>query len=388
MTTPTILVAHPSADVYGSDLQLLETVDSFIESGHRVLVALPGTGPLVEALRGRGAEVLTVRFPVLRKSALHPLRFARLAGEVVWALPRLVALLRRADARFVLVNTITIPWWLVAGRLARIPTICHVHEAEEDGSRVFRTLLALPNLLATTLIVNSRSSARALIDVVPLLERRVEVVYNGVPGPPEVPDQARARNRGDRLSLVVVGRLSPRKGIDVALEAAGALVRAGIDVTLDVYGSVFEGYEWFAQELHDRSGADDLAGRVTFHGYVNPVWPALARADVVLVPSRVEPFGNTAVEALLARRPLVASRTQGLAEIVTDGSTGLLATAGDPASLAEQILALADDPPLAQTLAQNGRDDALSRFGTERYRRQIRAAVGLPDHRGTAADTA
>ncbi|GAA3533775.1 glycosyl transferase [Aeromicrobium flavum] len=382
MTAPAILVAHPSADLYGSDLQLLETVEAFVESGRHVVVALPGPGPLVGELRARGAEVLTMRFPVLRKSALHPLRFARLLAEVLAALPRVAALLRRLDPEFVLVNTITIPWWLAAGRAMRRPTICHVHEAEEDGAKAFRTLLALPNLLATRLIVNSRSSARALTDVLPVLRRRVEVVYNGVPGPPTVPAPARERRPDDPLALVVVGRLSPRKGIDVALEAAARLARSGIDVTLDVYGSVFEGYEWFVDDLRDLAASADLDGRVAFHGYVNPVWPALERADVVLVPSRVEPFGNTAVEALLARRALVASDTQGLAEIVTAGSTGLLAVPGDADSLAQQISTLAHDPALARRLAENGHTEALERFGTDRYRRQIREAVGLSPSRG------
>ncbi|MTB87999.1 glycosyltransferase family 4 protein [Aeromicrobium senzhongii] len=380
MSDTTVVVAHPSADVYGSDLQLLVTVESLVESGARVLVALPSTGPLTNELERRGAEVLTMRFPVLRKSALHPLRFARLVAEAMMALPRSIALLRRTDAQFLLVNTITIPWWLVAGRWVRLPTIGHVHEAEEDGSRLFRTLLALPNLFATKLIVNSQCSARALTSVVPSLRHRVEVVYNGVPGPPDTPSPVRTRTHETPLSLAVVGRLSPRKGIDVALEATAEVARSGVDVSLDVYGSAFEGYEWFAEQLHDRANEGDLVGRVTFHGYVNPVWPALARADVVLVPSRVEPFGNTAVEALLARRPLVASSTQGLAEIVTHRAGGLLAVPGDPTSLAEQILVVASNPSLARQLADTGHADALDRFGAERYRRQIRAAIGVPDH--------
>ena len=70
-----------------------------------------------------------------------------------------------------------------------------------------------------------------------------------------------------------------------------------------MYGTTFPGYEWFEQRLRERAARPDLAGHVRFAGYLHPTWPALADADVVLVPSRVEPFGNTAVEALHARRP-------------------------------------------------------------------------------------
>lgn len=93
---------------------------------------------------------------------------------------------------------------------------------------------------------------------------------------------------------------------------------------MTVCGTVFEGYEWFEQDLHKRAQQSDVAGAISFAGYVSPTWPVLAASDVVIVPSRVEPFGNTAVEALLAQRPLVASDTQGLREIVTHEVTGLL----------------------------------------------------------------
>ena len=94
-------------------------------------------------------------------------------------------------------------------------------------------------------------------------------------------------------------------------------------------GSVFPGYEWYEAELRERAGRADLEGHVELLGYVHPTWPVLEEADVVMVPSRVEPFGNTAVEAMHAARPLVASRVQGLAEVVTDSVTGLLVPADD-----------------------------------------------------------
>lgn len=377
MTTRTVVVAHPSADLYGSDRQLLETIDALVESGVRVVVAVQGDGPLVAHLVDRGAQVRSMDYPVLRKSALRPLPFLRLLRDIAVALPRLVGLIREVRAEAVLVNTITIPWWLLAARLARRPAIGHVHEAEQDGSRLVRTVLALPNVLATRLVVNSEASARALLDVMPVLRRRVTVVYNGVPSPPTPPEPPRARTAQSPVRVVVVARLSPRKGIDVAVEALAGLVAAGHDASLEIAGTVFEGYEWFETELRDRAERPDLAGRVTFLGYVAPVWPVLARADIVLVPSRVEPFGNTAVEAMLARRPLIASRTQGLAEIVTDGRTGLQVPPGDAAALTAAMIALTTDPAFAARLADAAQTEATARFGADRYRRQMRAAMGL-----------
>jgi glycosyltransferase involved in cell wall biosynthesis len=175
---------------------------------------------------------------------------------------------------------------------------------------------------------------------------------------------------------VLVGRLSPRKGTDVALEAVALLRQAGRDVRLTLCGSVFAGYEWFEDQLRARAAEADLAGGVELVGYADP-WEWFARADVVVVPSRVEPFGNVAVQAMLAGRPVVASRTQGLAEIVRDGETGLLVPPDDPAALAGALAELLGDPSRAAALAQAGRRDAAERFGAQRYREQMgRLLVG------------
>ncbi|WP_290514394.1 glycosyltransferase family 4 protein [Aeromicrobium sp.] len=374
-TARSVLIAHPSADLYGSDLQLLETISAVVEAGWSAHVVLPARGPLVPLLQERGASVSCRSFPVLRKSMINlPGLFGLVLG-VIRSLPGMLAEMRRVGADVVLVNTVTIPWWLLAGRLTRRLTVGHVHEAEDEGHRIVLTALALPNLLAHRLVVNSQASAATLTGSVSRLSHRITVVHNGVPGPAEPPLPLHVRSVADPATLVVVARLSPRKGVDVALEAVAALRTQGRDVRLVVCGSVFPGYEWFEDALRVRAAQPDLRGAVEFRGYVSPTWPVLAEADVVVVPSRVEPFGNTAVEALLAERPLVASNTQGLAEIVVDGSNAMLSAPGDAKALAAQVALILDDPALANRLASAGRDDALSRFSPERYRSSMRGLL-------------
>lgn len=363
-----MLVAHPSADVYGSDLQLLETVSALIAAGWRVHTILPSDGPLVPLLRARGALVVCRPFPVLRKALLRPAAFVRLVLQLVLALPGMVGAVRRTGADTVLVNTVTIPWWLLAGRLTRRLTVCHVHEAEEEGHRAVLSALALPNLLANRIVVNSESSGRALTRVLPVLRPKVTVVHNGFPGPPDAPRPPSRTDAESAAVIALIARLSPRKGIDVALEAVATLREAGRDVRLVVCGSTFPGYEWYEEELRQRMARPDLRGAVELRGYVSPTWSVLDESDIVIVPSRAEPFGNTAVEALLAERPLVVSAVQGLAEIVKHDVNGLLARPDDPADLAARIAELLDDPARATALATRGREDALRRFSSDGYR--------------------
>ena len=93
----------------------------------------------------------------------------------------------------------------------------------------------------------SQRLADVLAEVAPRTARRSAVVHNAVAGPPVV-RPVRSTPTGP-LQLLYVGRLSPRKGPQVAVAALGELVRRGVDAHLTLLGSVFPGYEWFEAEL-------------------------------------------------------------------------------------------------------------------------------------------
>ena len=207
----------------------------------------------------------------------------------------------------------------------------------------------------------------------PRLARRAQLIYNGVPQPPEPPADAR---RAQPIRLAVVGRLSPRKGPHLALEAVGRLRAAHYDVALEVAGTTFPGYEWYEAELRDRAERPDLAGAVEFSGYCAPVWPVLQRADIVLAPSTQEPFGNVVVEAQMSRRPVVAAASHGHLESIADDQTGILVPPGDPEAMAEAVKRLIADPELADRVARTAEREAVRRFSVDRYRREVAELVG------------
>ena len=224
-----VLVAHPGADLYGSDRVLLETIDGLRRSGARVLVALPASGPLVPELERRGAAVILSPTPVLRKSMLSAPGMLRLAGSSVHGMLRSVGVIRGARPDVILANTVTVPLWTAAGRLTGVPVVTHVHEAEANASRALRAALALPLLLSRSILTNSRFSADTLAAALPALRGRATVVYNGVPGPAEpVPPR---EDLAGGLRILYLGRLSHRKGVDVAVDArcgsAGTACRPG-----------------------------------------------------------------------------------------------------------------------------------------------------------------
>ncbi len=368
----TVIVVNPSPDVYGADLQMLQTVIALVRDGWRVVVVLPEDGPLVPRITAAGAEVTLLRFPVLRKNSANPWALVRLLAAAVTSLPRAIRLVRRRRPSVLFVNTVTLPWWILVGRLTRTPTVGHLHEAETQANWVVQKALLAPLFLADAVVVISQAVLAAMTAVQPRLARKAHLIYNGVPGPPEPPKDP---PRTGPWRLAVVGRLSPRKASHVALEAVGRLRATELDVILELAGTAFAGYEWYERQLHEIAQSPDLAGRVIFPGYCSPIWPVLQRADIVLAPSTQEPFGNVVVEAQLARRPVVAAAALGHLESITDDQTGLLVAPGDGLAMAKAVRRLITEPELGHRLADRAEREAHDRFSVERYHDEVVALV-------------
>lgn len=371
----TVLVANPSADLYGSDRMMLEAVGGLVTLGWRVVVTCSDDGPLIEPLREAGAEVQIMSVPVIRKSMLSPRGLIGLAGQAARSVFSMRRLVRAVRPDVVLVNTLTIPLWLVVARWCRVPAAVHVHEAESSLARVARFALTAPLALANRVIYNSEVSRQ--VSRVGLLERqgRTQVIHNGVSGPPAAEP---ARSRLDApMRLIYVGRLSPRKGVDLVIRAARVLAdQDHIAVTVALVGSVFPGYEWYELELRELIAQLNLDGQVTFHGFQPTVWPFLADADVAVVPSRLdESFGNTVIEALLAARPVVVSDHTGLREAAEGFEAAVLTPTDDVTGLVSGLRAVNAQWGAYRARAERDADRAQERYGPQRFRRALASAL-------------
>ncbi|MET1155919.1 glycosyltransferase [Arthrobacter sp.] len=370
-----VLVAHPSADLYGSDRVLLETVQALLERGHRVAVALPGPGPLVDELTGRGALVEFSPTLVLRRSLLSPSGLLRLAGEGLYGVWTGLRVMRRYRPDVLYVNTVAVPLWPLLGWLCRVPTVAHVHEAERHTPRRLQLATALPLLFADRVVANSRFTADTLAHALPALRGHAQVVYNGVPGPAGPLPTARTALDGG-LRVAYVGRLSHRKGPDLAVEAVARLRQRGVAATLAIVGAAVPGYEDYEHALRSRVHELGLGDEVLFHGFQPSPWDILADADAAVVPSRLdESYGNTAVEAVLACRPLVASSVPGLREAAGHYASAQFTAPDDAAALADALERVAVDWERYRAAAADDADAALERHAPHRYRRSIAEVV-------------
>lgn len=370
-----VLIAHPSPDLYGSDRMLVETVAGLSEDRHRAVVAVPADGPLLPLLREQGARTAVRPTPVLRKSIMTPVGAVKTVFEAIRDLWPTIRFIRSSGASTVLVNTVTIPLWIVAAKLSGTRVVCHVHEAEGSQPRIIKALMYAPLLLTDHLLVNSNFSLDVMAGAWPKLRSKATVVLNGVAGP-ENPLAPVREDLADGVNLLFIGRLSPRKGPQVAISALAALRAQGLNAKLRLLGAVFPGYEWFERELVEQVVSLGLQDSVEFLGFRTNVWEIFDIADIVLVPSIAdEPFGNTAVEAMLAGRPLVVSETSGLKEAAGNFTAVRFVPPDVPEAIADAVADLVSDWISVREQVETDRETAEKKFSPERYRREMNDLV-------------
>jgi phosphatidylinositol alpha-1,6-mannosyltransferase len=242
---------------------------------------------------------------------------------------------------------------LLARRLQR-PYLVYAYGQEVwQGGRP----MGLPNLdvllrgsplrAADRVLVPGSFTAGLLRDWGVPCERIVHVPYGAEPRPAAPPPVG--------SSLLTVGRLVPRKGIDVVIRA---LRRLPTHVAYRVVGSGPD-----LARLRSLALTEGVADRVTFVGRVEPeqLDEEYRRCAVYVQPSRrtangeLEGFGLVYFEAAAWGRPVIAGRSGGELDVVVDGTTGLLVDGASVEAVACAINALLGDPQRMRRLGEAGR---------------------------------
>jgi len=246
------------------------------------------------------------------------------------------------------------PAGFVASQFARlwpVPLVLTAHGGDIEPAEEVRTRPLFARRLARTL---ARADAVTAISTaihreyrtLGVAEERIFDVANGVEvaafrAPPPAPYP--------RPYCLALGLFFRKKGFDVLIAAWARLdpaLRARVDLVIAGAGQE-EG------ALRRQVAAAGLEKNISFPGLVRGLekvaW--LAHAEVVVVPSRREPFGLVVAEALAAGRPVVASRVGGICDMVRDGVEGLLVEPEQPDALAAGLARLLADAPLRGRLA-------------------------------------
>jgi glycosyltransferase involved in cell wall biosynthesis len=214
---------------------------------------------------------------------------------------------------------------------------------------------------------------------------RVQTVYNGL-NLADWSAPALANRTVGGVRVTTVGNIRRVKGHDVLIKAAAGIVARFPSVSFSIAGDVLEpDYFLELQALVSELG---LSEHFHFAGGVANLREHLSSSDIFVLPSRSEGFSNAIVEAMAASLPVVATDVGGNAEAVADGVSGFIVPSEDIAGLSAAIVRLIDDPELARTMGEAGKNLALEKFTTEAMMEKIIVvydgllASGASRHRG------
>jgi len=286
---------------------------------------------------------------------------------------------------------------LFLGRIPRVlreerPDILHTHLPRADFAGAFVRVFhpGLVWVCSVHAIYSEDWSGRWSLPLFNLLWRRADVmlcishavrdwmVGQGVP-----PDKARMIHYGielekfsesgvdrreqwglsDNIVIGSIGRLEPRKGHDVLIQAMPELCMRVPSARLLIAGHDPWGYGETLHRLIDELG---LTEKVRLVGFQNDIVSFLNALDIFALATSSEGFGQVLVEAMATGKPVVASKIPPLTEIVIDGETGLLVERGNPKAFAEALTHLLIDPLEQSRMGMRGRERVKEYFTAER----------------------
>ncbi|WP_394218258.1 glycosyltransferase family 4 protein [Halobacillus trueperi] len=160
----------------------------------------------------------------------------------------------------------------------------------------------------------------------------VEIIQNGISEPNNNEIVNLKENTYSKLKIAFIGRLTIQKGLDVLIRAVKILSDEGINIEVLVIGEgdSKEDYECMVADLN-------LTNKIDFLGSLSNPWEKVRNIPVVVMPSLWEPGGLVAMEAIARNHTLIASRVNGLRDIINDGVNGFFVEPGNTMDLSSKL---------------------------------------------------
>lgn len=355
-----IVITLPVLLVGGTEMQTMLQVRALVCSGHRVTLCCfyQYDEIMHRKMKDAGAEVLLLDLD--RREGLRVL------------LQRLVREFRRVKPDIVHVQYMApgfIP--VLAARLAGVPRVfATVHQPGRPYGWKAHLLLRTAARLCTRFFCNSLAVERSWFGNASLYGPGLPItgkrgtLYNAVDcrRVAQAADSAREGHAG--FVIGCVGRLRREKGQDILVQSAVKILNRHPEVRFHMIG---DGPD--REMLCNLTREAGVADRFSWLGACAPeeVYRSYGGMDLLVVPSRFEGFGLVAVEGMAAGLPVVASKVDGLEEVVADGETGILVIAGDVEDLANACCRIIDDRKHAVEMGALGKKRANECFSFDRY---------------------
>lgn len=336
----------PSSKTAGSEKSILMLLDHINKELFDNVVIGFGEGPYIELLKKKGHQVTIIK----RNSVKSLIAFFKLY-------------------RFLRLNKIDLLYECSSkmdALCARFAGIVVVERRNNSAKRLISRIgwidLIISKIAIDKIIAVSNAIREDLIGK-GIDSKKIVTIYNGV----SLNEYNTSINNDQKKSelgidlnkkiVSVVGRLTEQKGHIVFLEAVKEVTNLYNDTHFLIVG---EGP--LESKLKKFCKKMDIENYVSFLGFREDIENIYAITDIVVLPSLWEPLANVALEAMAAKKPLIATEVDGMAEAIIHNQTGVLVPAGNSRALSNAITELLSNKEKMLRLSQNGYDCIVKKF--------------------------
>jgi glycosyltransferase involved in cell wall biosynthesis len=366
-----ILYIHNSAQIAGGNRALLGLFDHLDRNRFGPISVLPAPGPMEEELRTRRVPTAIVEF----EAALAAGRLR--STQLVWRFARLMF---RQNVRLLHANDVRCyRHAAIAAQILGAHRICHLQFPAENSTLAWGFKVR-PEVVVTCSrqmgldLEASRLECLGSVRIVPV-ENAVDTQKHR---PPENLHGLR-RNLGiDAHShiITIVGSVSERKGHRDFLDVARQMLARWPEALFLVVGDDIEGKGAYRLAMEAYARTLGIDARVRFLGFRHDTVDWVAASDVIVLPSLKEGLPLSLAEAHGCGKPVVATRVDGIPEIVEDGVTGFLFAPRDVTGLAAGLSRLLEDESLRNRMGAAGRRRAEEIFSQRAHAEKIQRIYG------------
>ncbi len=366
-----ILFIHQSADLYGSDKTLLILLQHLDRSKFNPIVIIPVDGPLNSELNKIDVEVHIAPVLKLYRNIFKPKNILKFFSEYKRAVKFLDSLNEKHHFDIIYSNTLAVLLGMIYAKKRNIRHIWHVHEIIVHPKIIANTFPKLLHKYTDVIVCNSEATQENLIQRTPCIKTKSIVIHNGV----EIQDQDKNAVlkedfgfKDNDIVITLVGRINRLKGHKLVLTVFLKYFSTQDNIKLLFVGSPVHGQENYLHEVEkiiEENHIDDKVKICSFTKNLNEIWKI---TDIALMPStEAESFGLVAVEAMLAKKPVIGSNHGGVTEIIVQNETGLLFEPNNDKALYEAIQQLIIDSDKRRSMGEKGFLRAKEIFSVESY---------------------
>lgn len=374
-----VLFIHQSTELYGSNKTLLLLVTGFKEKGINPLVVLPHKGPLSVILEEKGITVIIAPVFKISRTMFGIRNLFSLMSTVRNSMHIIDQATRDLKIDLVYSNTLAVLMGVLYAKKKRLKHVWHVHEIVAKPFFVKYIFQKFLGLRANHVIIYNSQTTRDF------WENRAnkpknKVVLNGISRENHLISDEHIQIikselfdlKPGEITIALVGRINRWKGHVFLLNSFRELLQKHPHIKLIFVGSPPINQEKYIHHLEREIARHRLQEQVRLIPFQDNIWNIWEAIDIAVVPStEPEPFGLVTVEAMLCRKPVIASNHGGTTEIVLHDETGLLFEPNNSAMLVSCLEEVLTNKARREQMGEKGYERAMKFFTRERYVTEI-----------------